>query len=164
MPVFNYKGIDGRGKEVKGLVDVDGEKALRSHLKRQGIYLTEYREGSKKQRRSGRLRSMAGPEGQSGGLLGKDVGLGNLFSGVKLIEVAEITRAVVDQLPEKFRTILVLREFEGLAYNEIAEVLGCQLGTVESRLFRARKRFKDAMSQQYPELLPTLALGRGGKR
>ncbi len=79
-------------------------------------------------------------------------------------EVAEITRAVVDQLPEKFRTILVLREFEGLAYNEIAEVLACQLGTVESRLFRARKRFKDAMSQQYPDLLPTLALGRGGKR
>lgn len=79
-------------------------------------------------------------------------------------EVAAITRAVVDQLPEKFRTILVLREFEGLAYNEIAEVLGCQLGTVESRLFRARKRFKDAMSQQHPELLPTPALGRGGKR
>ena len=79
-------------------------------------------------------------------------------------ELAQITRAVIDQLPEKFRTILVLREFEGLSYTEIAAVLDCQLGTVESRLFRARKRFKDAMSQQHPELLPVAGAGRGGRR
>ena len=69
-------------------------------------------------------------------------------------ELAQITRAIVDQLPEKFRTILVLREFEGLSYTEIAEVLEIQLGTVESRLFRARKRVKDAITRQHPELLP----------
>ena len=82
-------------------------------------------------------------------------------------ELAQITRAIVDQLPEKFRTILVLREFEGLSYTEIADVLEIQLGTVESRLFRARQRFKDALTRQHPELLPTAGAGsspRGGKR
>lgn len=82
-------------------------------------------------------------------------------------ELGQITRAIVDQLPEKFRTILVLREFEGLSYTEIAEVLEIQLGTVESRLFRARQRFKDALTRQHPELLPIAGAGstpRGGKR
>ena len=82
-------------------------------------------------------------------------------------ELAQITRAIVDQLPEKFRTILVLREFEGLSYTEIADVLEIQLGTVESRLFRARQRFKDALTRQHPELLPIAGAGsppRGGKR
>lgn len=70
-------------------------------------------------------------------------------------ELAAITRRIVDSLPEKFRTILVLREFEDLSYTEIAQVLQIQLGTVESRLFRARQRFKDALERQHPELLPT---------
>jgi RNA polymerase sigma-70 factor, ECF subfamily len=69
-------------------------------------------------------------------------------------ELAAITRRIVDELPEKFRTILVLREFEELSYTEIAEVLQIQLGTVESRLFRARQRVKDALERQHPELVP----------
>jgi RNA polymerase sigma-70 factor, ECF subfamily len=64
------------------------------------------------------------------------------------------TRAAVDMLPEKFRTILILREFEELSYTEIAAVLQIQLGTVESRLFRARARFKQALERSYPHLLP----------
>lgn len=85
-------------------------------------------------------------------------------------ELARVTREIVDQLPEKFRTILVLREFEELSYTEIAEVLDIQLGTVESRLFRARKRFKDALIRQHPELLPVAGgehvagAARGAKR
>jgi len=82
-------------------------------------------------------------------------------------ELQQVTRAIVDQLPEKFRTILVLREFEGLSYTDIAEVLEIQLGTVESRLFRARQRFKDALTRQHPELLPNAgapATARGAKR
>lgn len=80
-------------------------------------------------------------------------------------ELAQVTRDIVDSLPEKFRTILVLREFEGLSYTDIAEVLEIQLGTVESRLFRARQRFKDALTRQHPELLPIAgALTKGAKR
>ncbi len=85
-------------------------------------------------------------------------------------ELAAVTREIVASLPEKFRTILVLREFEGLSYTDIAEVLDIQLGTVESRLFRARQRFKTAIVRNHPELLPVAggfaagAIGKGGKQ
>ena len=79
-------------------------------------------------------------------------------------ELALVTRQIVDKLPEKYRTILVLREFEDLSYNEIAEVLQCNLGTVESRLFRARQRFKEQLERCHPELVPggtSPGVGRG---
>ena len=79
-------------------------------------------------------------------------------------ELARVTRQIVDKLPEKYRTILVLREFEDLSYNEIAEVLQCNLGTVESRLFRARQRFKEQLERCHPELVPggtSPGVGRG---
>ena len=80
-------------------------------------------------------------------------------------ELAAVTRAIVASLPEKFRTILVLREFEDLTYTEIAQVLQIQLGTVESRLFRARQRFKEALERLHPDLLPGGApAARGGTR
>ena len=66
-------------------------------------------------------------------------------------EIAEITKKVLLELPEIFRTVLVLREFEDLSYQEIAEVLSISIGTVESRLFRARARFRDALLRLYPE-------------
>ncbi|MAE29003.1 MAG: RNA polymerase sigma factor RpoE [Planctomycetes bacterium] len=66
-------------------------------------------------------------------------------------EVAEITREVLEEMPEIFRTVIILREFEDLAYQDIADALGISIGTVESRLFRARARFKDKLLQKYPE-------------
>ena len=49
------------------------------------------------------------------------------------------------------RTVLILREFEGHSYQEIADLLGISIGTVESRLFRARARFKDALARLHPD-------------
>jgi RNA polymerase sigma-70 factor (ECF subfamily) len=66
-------------------------------------------------------------------------------------EVARVTQEVLEHLPEIFRTVLVMREFEGLAYQEIADVLGISIGTVESRLFRARAKFRDKLLALYPE-------------
>lgn len=71
--------------------------------------------------------------------------------GMARDEIARITQEVMEELPEIFRTVLVLRELEGLSYQEMAEVLGISIGTVESRLFRARARFKDAMLRLHPE-------------
>jgi RNA polymerase sigma-70 factor (ECF subfamily) len=48
-------------------------------------------------------------------------------------------------LPEEFREIVVMRELEGMAYKEIAEVAGVPIGTVMSRLARARKRLQQAL-------------------
>jgi RNA polymerase sigma-70 factor (ECF subfamily) len=66
-------------------------------------------------------------------------------------EIARITQTVLAELPEIFRTVLVLREFDGMAYQDIADVLGISIGTVESRLFRARAKFKDKLLALHPE-------------
>ncbi len=66
-------------------------------------------------------------------------------------EIAEVTHKVLAELPEIFRTVLVLREFEDMAYQEMADLLGISIGTVESRLFRARARVKDALVRLHPE-------------
>jgi RNA polymerase sigma-70 factor (ECF subfamily) len=66
-------------------------------------------------------------------------------------EIARITQRVLEEIPEIFRTVLVLREFEELSYQDIADVLGISIGTVESRLFRARARFKDKLLALHPE-------------
>ncbi|NJO46622.1 MAG: sigma-70 family RNA polymerase sigma factor [Oscillatoriales cyanobacterium RM2_1_1] len=51
-------------------------------------------------------------------------------------------RTAISDLPEVFRTTIVLREIEGLAYEEIAEMTGVSLGTVKSRIARARQRLQ----------------------
>jgi len=66
-------------------------------------------------------------------------------------EIARITHDVLEDLPEIFRTVLVLREYEEMAYQDIADQLGISIGTVESRLFRARARFKERLLQKHPE-------------
>src|SRR6185295_6627072 len=57
-------------------------------------------------------------------------------------EQRERIRQALDALPPKARTIIMLSDVEGLSYREIAEVLGCPIGTVMSRLHNARKRMK----------------------
>jgi RNA polymerase sigma-70 factor (ECF subfamily) len=47
--------------------------------------------------------------------------------------------ATLDKLPEDLKTALTLREFEGMSYEEIAQVMDCPVGTVRSRIFRARE-------------------------
>lgn len=54
-------------------------------------------------------------------------------------QVAMAVNQVVDALPEELRTAITLREMEGLSYEEIAESMGCPIGTVRSRIFRARE-------------------------
>jgi RNA polymerase sigma-70 factor (ECF subfamily) len=54
-------------------------------------------------------------------------------------ELAQVIKDSLSQLPEDLRTALTLREFEGMSYEEIAAVMGCPVGTVRSRIFRARE-------------------------
>jgi RNA polymerase sigma-70 factor (ECF subfamily) len=57
-------------------------------------------------------------------------------------ETSRLVREAIDALPLRYREVLALRELEGLSYDEIASVLGISIGTVESRLHRARSRLK----------------------
>ena len=54
-------------------------------------------------------------------------------------DIQQTVARVIDQLPEDLRTAITLRELEGLSYEEIAEVMACPVGTVRSRIFRARE-------------------------
>jgi len=54
----------------------------------------------------------------------------------------------IEELPVELRAALTLREFEGLSYEEIADVLECPIGTVRSRIFRAREAIDVKMAQQ----------------
>ena len=64
-------------------------------------------------------------------------------------EIANTIRQTINDLPEELRTAITLREFEGMSYAEIAQAMECPIGTVRSRIFRAR----EAIDKQLDPLL-----------
>ena len=67
-------------------------------------------------------------------------------------EIEQVIHNVIRRLPDELRTAVMLREFDGLSYEEIADVMNCPVGTVRSRIFRAR----EAIDR---EIRPLLAQG-----
>ncbi|MED5330112.1 MAG: sigma-70 family RNA polymerase sigma factor [Planctomycetota bacterium] len=65
-------------------------------------------------------------------------------------ELRQRVRKAVDRLPEPFRTTLALREMEGHSYEEIASILEVSMGTVESRIFRARQKLRALILEDMP--------------
>jgi len=64
-------------------------------------------------------------------------------------EIKAVIARAIDELPDDLRTAIILRELEGLSYEEIAETMECPIGTVRSRIFRAR----DAIDTRLKPLL-----------
>lgn len=70
------------------------------------------------------------------------------------IEVSErqaLVRAALSELSEEYRTVLVLKEMEDLRYEEIAEIVGCPIGTVRSRIHRARSELREKLAVLFKE-------------
>lgn len=67
-------------------------------------------------------------------------------------EIGEVINKAVEDLPEELRTAILLREIEGMSYEDIAHAMDCPVGTVRSRIFRAReaidKKLKPLMSNE----------------
>ena len=63
-------------------------------------------------------------------------------------ELAEVVESALKALPDELKAALMLREFDGLSYDDIADVLGCPVGTVRSRIFRAREAVDQRMKEQ----------------
>lgn len=70
-------------------------------------------------------------------------------------ELASTIQAAIDDLPEELRTAIILRELDGLSYEEIASAMDCPIGTVRSRIFRAR----DAIDTRMRPLLSETETG-----
>jgi len=66
-------------------------------------------------------------------------------------EIAGTVNQAMDGLPDELRTAITLREIEGLSYEDIANIMNCPIGTVRSRIFRAR----EAIAEQLRPLLGT---------
>ena len=69
----------------------------------------------------------------------------NVLYGAELTAVVD---TAIQSLPEDLRTALTLREFDGLSYEDIADVMGCPVGTVRSRIFRAREAIDKQVQRQ----------------
>lgn len=149
-------------KAYTKLATFKGESSFSTWLMR--IAINTARDLLKKQGRSP-VTAVEDPE-LAGGDRDRDVHASIAAPSVQLErhEVASITEEVLEELPEVFRTTLVLREFEELSYQDIADLLGVSIGTIESRLFRARARFKEALMRLHPEVANELGADYDGPR
>ena len=99
-----------------------------------------------KGRRPGADATIEDAEGfDEGGLLSESASPEALAMGEELAEVVE---SALNELPDELKAALMLREFDGLSYDDIADVLGCPVGTVRSRIFRAREAIDQRVKGQ----------------
>lgn len=67
------------------------------------------------------------------------------------IDIPQLVRKAIEKLPEKLRVPLILRDIDGHSYKEIADKLDCEVGTIKSRIFRARESLKVLLEPYYKE-------------
>lgn len=63
-------------------------------------------------------------------------------------ELKQVVESAISDLPDDLKTAVTLREFDGLSYEDIAEIMDCPVGTVRSRIFRAREAIDQKVRQQ----------------
>ncbi len=85
--------------------------------------------------------------GESGGGFIAEAGEPGPLEGVQRSEAVEAVRRGLDRIDPSARAILVLRDLQGLEYEQIAEVLEVPIGTVKSRLFRARASLREQLDR-----------------
>ena len=69
-------------------------------------------------------------------------------------EQRELVENTLRRMDERFRTVVILRDIEGLSYKEIAETLRISLGTVKSRILRGREMLRSRLPQQAADTVP----------
>jgi RNA polymerase sigma-70 factor (ECF subfamily) len=70
---------------------------------------------------------------------------GTPFEQLAAHEIQDAVQSALQKVPEAFRSAVILRDLEGLSYEEVAEVLECSVGTVKSRILRGRRALKDIL-------------------
>ena len=69
------------------------------------------------------------------------------------LDIPRLVRKAIDKLPEKLKVPLIMRDIDGFSYKEIADALNCEVGTIKSRIFRARESLKIILEPFQHELL-----------
>jgi RNA polymerase sigma-70 factor, ECF subfamily len=82
-------------------------------------------------------------EGQEGGELLRDINTPESLLLTK--EIGDTVNAAIESLPEELRSAIQLRELDGMSYEEIAKLMDCPIGTVRSRIFRAREAIAERL-------------------
>jgi len=136
----------------RGLGSFDGSSRIGAwiHTIATNVAITEYRK-RRAQKRSRRTLSLDAPIGDSEDLFLDPAG--DERDPAELShqkEFVERVRCCVRELPEEFRDAVVLRDMEGLSYDEIAEVLNLAPGTVRSRIHRGRLALKEMLGGFQP--------------
>jgi len=76
---------------------------------------------------------------------------GTPFERLAACEIQDAVQGALQQVPDAFRSAVILRDLEGLSYEEVAEVLECSIGTVKSRILRGRRALKEILEPMLQE-------------
>ncbi|HKW31564.1 MAG TPA: sigma-70 family RNA polymerase sigma factor [Candidatus Acidoferrum sp.] len=76
---------------------------------------------------------------------------GTPFEQLAAHEIQDAVQGALQQVPDAFRSAVILRDLEGLSYEEVAEVLECSVGTVKSRILRGRRALKEILEPMLNE-------------
>ncbi len=130
-------------KVFRGIRNFHGDSSLKTWIYRIALHEASNQRRWWSRHRGREITIDAQPEAgdERGGVRLKDMLVDGQASPFEMAVHGELRARVeleLRQLPEQFRTVVVLRDLEGMSYDEIAEILGTQLGTVKSRLVRGR--------------------------
>ncbi len=99
-------------------------------------------------RRAPTVSETEGPDGEGSEESGQVPDYNTPENELMSRQIAETVNRAVEELPEELRTAITLRELEGLSYEEIASIMNCPIGTVRSRIFRAREAIAEKLRPQ----------------
>lgn len=127
-------------KAFRALRHFRGDSAFYTWLYRIGINTAKNQLVTQSRRTPASTQTDAGAaeaqgEGEGGGL--SDISTPESMLATK--QIAETVNAAMEALPVDLRTAILLREIEGLSYEEISDIMSCPIGTVRSRIYRARE-------------------------